>query len=103
MKILTLLFTLLTASAHAQHNLPRQIVLDLRAHENNPRNSEGGQTWTQEDELVVKNEKSQKLLHYFSTFSNSSCLSCVRSIRLKLPDLGRTMWKAEVKSMERVA
>lgn len=92
MKILVLLLTMLTAQA--QHNLPKQIVLDLRAHENNPRNSEGdfvtlndgrimfiytkysgkggsdfapadlvarystdgGQTWTQEDEVVVRNE-----------------------------------------------
>ncbi|WP_373513248.1 sialidase family protein [Persicitalea sp.] len=36
-----LFLALLTASAHAQHNAPKQIVLDLRAHENNPRNSEG--------------------------------------------------------------
>lgn len=81
-------------TAHAQHNLPKQIVLDLHAHDNNPRNSEGdfvtlkdgrilfiytkysgaggsdfapadlvarysadgGQTWTEEDEVVVKNE-----------------------------------------------
>ncbi len=79
---------------HAQHNLSKQIVLDLRAGADNPRNSEGdfvtlkdgrilfiyakyqgeggsdfapadlvarsssdgGETWTQEDELVVKNE-----------------------------------------------